>query len=265
MKRKNVLITVCCTAAALAAAQLVILGFRGGIGPLKFLKENRMSKLAGNAAEYHVENLSPLPDSPLQGKRLLFLGSSVTRGAASLDVSMADYIRVLDSCEVVKSAVNGTTLTDTGVASYVSRLKAIDTAQTFDAVIVQLSTNDATRKKPLGEITGSRMISEFDTGTVFGAVEYIIAYVQETWNCPVIFYTGTRYDSKTYQAMVDGLLRIRDKWDIGVIDLWNDPDMNTVSAKDYALYMHDPVHPTQAGYLRWWTPKFERYLYDYLD
>jgi hypothetical protein len=150
MKRKNVLITVCCTVAALAAAQLVILGFRGGIGPLKFLKENQMSKLAGNAAEYHVENLSPLPDSPLQGKRLLFLGSSVTKGAASLDVSMADYIRVLDSCEVVKSAVNGTTLTDTGAGSYVSRLKAIDTAQTFDAVIVQLSTNDATKKKPPG-------------------------------------------------------------------------------------------------------------------
>jgi hypothetical protein len=95
-------------------------------------------------------------------------------------------------------------------------------------------------------------------------MEYIIAYVQETWNCPVIFYTGTKYDSSTYQAMVDGLLKIRDKWDIGVIDLWNDPDMNAVSSEDYALYMHDPVHPTQAGYLRWWTPKFERYLYNYL-
>ena len=26
----------------------------------------------------------------------------------------------------------------------------------------------------------------------------------------------------------------------------------------------DGIHPTQAGYLNWWTPKMEAYLYDYL-
>lgn len=31
-------------------------------------------------------------------------------------------------------------------------------------------------------------------------------------------------------------------------------------AEDYALYMHDPVHPTKAGYGLWWTPKFEEAL-----
>ena len=30
------------------------------------------------------------------------------------------------------------------------------------------------------------------------------------------------------------------------------------------LYMFDGIHPTQAGYLNWWTPKMEAYLYDYL-
>lgn len=264
MKKKKTWIIVGCVVAALTVGQLFILGYRGGIGPLKFLKNNRMAKLPGNAEVYHAENLSPLDNSPLQGKRLLFLGSSVTNGAASLNVSVADYIRVLDGCEVVKNAVNGTTLADAGVSSYVSRLEKTDSAQSFDAVIVQLSTNDATQKKPLGEITESKAIEDFDRKTVFGAMEYIIAYAQETWNCPVVFYTGTKYDSETYQAMVDGLLRIQEKWGIGVIDLWNDPEMNAVSAEDYALYMNDPIHPTQAGYLKWWTPKFESYLYDFL-
>lgn len=61
--------------------------------------------------------------------------------------------------------------------------------------------------------------------------------------------------------MLDALLDIQEKWGIGVIDLWNDPDMNAVSEEDYKLYMYDSIHPTQAGYLLWWTPKIEEYLY----
>ncbi len=52
---------------------------------------------------------------------------------------------------------------------------------------------------------------------------------------------------------------------IGVIDLWNDAEMNAVSEEDYALYMNDEVHPTQAGYLLWWVPKFQAYLYGLFD
>ena len=41
--------------------------------------------------------------------------------------------------------------------------------------------------------------------------------------------------------------------------------MNDVSEKEYEVYMADPVHPTQAGYLEWWTPKMEEYLYQLLE
>ena len=50
-----------------------------------------------------------------------------------------------------------------------------------------------------------------------------------------------------------------------MIDLWNDEEMNDVSDKEYKVYMADPVHPTQAGYLEWWTPKMEEYLYQFLE
>ena len=142
-----------------------------------------------------------------------------------------------------------------------SRLKEVDTAQQFDAVICQLSTNDATQKKPLGAVCTGKERSCFDTGTIAGAIEFIISYARENWNCPVIFYTGTRYSSAEYQKMVDLLFDIQQKWEIGIIDLWNDAEMNKVSDQERALYMHDDIHPTQAGYLNWWVPKFERELY----
>jgi len=33
-------------------------------------------------------------------------------------------------------------------------------------------------------------------------MEYIICYAKQTWNCPVLFYTGTKYDSEQYAEMV---------------------------------------------------------------
>ena len=258
------MIGILCVAAILLVAQLAILGAKGGIGPLKFLKNNQLAKEPGNAAEFAPENVTPLEDSPLKGKKLLFLGSSVTYGYASMQTSMADYLAILDSCEVTKEAVNGTTLAGSDSSTYVSRLMKVDKGHAFDALICQLSTNDASKGSPLGEMSDSFDIEDFDRETVIGALETIIAYAKESWNCPVIIYTGTRFDSEPYEAMVDALPALQEKWGIGVLDLWNDEEMNAVSDEDYHLYMHDDVHPTRAGYLRWWVPKFESYLYDYL-
>lgn len=262
---KKILIIVGGVVLVLAVVQLIVLGSMGGIGPLKFIRNNRMAKEPGNAEEYRLEHVQPMENSPLQGKNLLFLGSSVTYGSASMGVSMADYIEVLDSCEVVKEAASGTTLSGSGGSTYVSRLKKVDKTLKLDAVICQLSTNDASQKKPLGAISDSYQLADFDTETIIGAIEYIIGYTQETWGCPLIMYTGTKFDSEAYQAMVDALPALQEKWGIGIIDLWNDEEMNQVSAEDYALYMNDGVHPTQAGYLHWWVPKFEAYLYDFLS
>ena len=264
-KRTKVIVIVVVVVVVLTITQLVVLGAKGGIGPLKFLRNNTMAKLLGNAEQYRPEKQTALENSPLKGKRLLFLGSSVTNGSAAMEVSMADYIRVLDGCEVVKEAQNGTTLADKGGSSYLSRLKKLDAGQHFDAVIVQLSTNDATQKIDLGEVSDSRDSATFDTSTIVGSMEAIIAYAVETWGCPVAFYTGTKYESEEYQAMVEILPLLEEKWGIGVIDLWNNAEMNAVSEEDYAFYMKDNIHPTQAGYLLWWTPVFEEYLYDWLD
>lgn len=265
INKKKVIGIVAGVVVVLGAAQMVVLGYMGGIGPLKFLRDQRMAKLPGNAEQYHLENVQPLAQSPLQGMTICFLGSSVTNGSASMRVSMADYIGKLDGANIIKEAVNGTTLAGTGGASYSSRLvNNVDADAKIDLLVCQLSTNDASQNKPLGEIGGGTDKDSFDRNTVLGGMEYIIAYAKETWGCPVVFYTGTKYDSDAYQAMVDTLPALQEKWGIGVIDLWNDTEMNTVSAEQRAFYMNDNIHPTQAGYLEWWVPKMQAYLYDFV-
>lgn len=215
---------------------------------------------AGNADTYGVANTPALENSAISGKTIIFLGSSVTMGTQSKGDSFVQYMEKRDGIIPIEEAVSGTTLVDNGENSYIARMKTLGPAIQADAFICQLSTNDASKKLPLGEIAEGTDINAFDTSTITGGMEYIIAYARKTWDCPVIFYTGTHYDSPEYEAMVNRLLELQEKWGIGVIDLWNDADMNAVSEEDYKLYMFDDIHPTRAGYRDWWTPKFEAYL-----
>jgi lysophospholipase L1-like esterase len=215
----------------------------------------------GNGPQYALGRVKPLAESPLRGKRILFLGSSVTFGAASLGVSFVEQLARRHGFTAVKEAVSGTTLADTGPDCYVRRmLTRLDGAAKADGFVCQLSTNDASRGLPLGEVSTGMELSGFDTGTVTGAMEYILCYVRQTWGCPVVFYTGTRYPGEAYGAMVARLLELQRKWGCGVINLWDDEPLNRIDEARRKLYMADDIHPTRAGYLLWWGPKIEEGL-----
>lgn len=193
-------------------------------------------------------------------KRIIFLGSSVSYGSAAGGHSFIEELVKRDKICAVKETVSGTTLTDTNDQSYVSRLKRMDPGLKPDLFVCQLSSNDAANMLPLGKISKNYTLDEFDTSTIVGALEYIICYVQKTWDCPVIFFTGTRFDNALYGQMVRNLISLQGKWKIGVINLWDNEEMNKTDEKSYALYMEDSIHPTLRGYREWWTPVIERDL-----
>lgn len=207
------------------------------------------------------------PSDPLSGLTILWVGSSVTYGAqAGGHYSMVDAIQdnhPATICE--KYAISATTLVNQSEESYVARLKLIPKDKTPDLIVVQLSTNDATTNKPFGEIAEGFEMDSFDDTTIAGAIETIIAYAKETFNCPVVFYTGSYCEKEHYSEMVQLLLDIQAKWGIGVVDMFNNEEMTAIYGTDqYNLYMHDEVHPYRLGYVEWWTPVFEKDLADFL-
>ena len=207
------------------------------------------------------------PSDPLSGLRIAWLGSSVTYGMQSGGYTMADEIAAKHpATESYKYAISATTLVNDLPTSYVTRMKEIDPDMPLDLFVVQLSTNDATNGKPLGTLTDSKDPSTFDDTTIIGAIESIIAYVKDTWDCPVVFYTGSYYDSDAYAAMVDTLLKIQQKWNIDVVDLWNNEEMTAIyNSELYHSYMGDEIHPVRKGYVEWWTPVFESALTEILS
>lgn len=266
MKKKKKTVRILIIVVVFLLLENLFIGYRFSWGLFKSLGDIRMSKLPGNAPEYGMDKVERVAGNPLEGKKVLFLGSSVTYGASSLREGIPEYFAARLGCEVTKEAVSGTTLTDNGSSSYVQRLLNNADPQTpYSLVVVQLSTNDATKELPLGEIGESFDKDTFDTSTVTGAMEFIIAYAGETWNCPVVFYTNARYDSEAYTAMVQRLKELQDKWGIGVLDLWTSDDFNSIPDADRALYMNDDIHPTKAGYRDWWCPVMEQQLMEYLD
>lgn len=178
----------------------------------------------------------------LSGKTVLFLGSSVTYGSASGGVSFADIMAERCGVKMIKEAVSGTTLADIDESSYVSRLKRVDKEQKVDLFICQLSTNDPNRGVPISETEK--------------AIRFIVEYVKEYFSCPILFYTGTHFESPKYAAMVELLDSLGKEYGFYILDLWNSEEMRAVSPEDYARYMRDPIHPTLEGYRAWWTPKF---------
>ena len=262
-KKKKVIIGVSSGVAFLLVSILLGLIFTGmyvGWGPFNKMSNIRFRKTPGNAYKYSVENVKPLADSPLEGMNICYLGSSVTYGASSLQESFVEFIAKRNGTTYVKEAVSGTTLVTTGAGggSYVSRMKKIDKNTKFDLFVCQLSTNDASQNKPLGSIDST------DATTVCGAINTIIDYAKTTWNCPVIFYTNAYYENENYAAMVAAIKEIATVKEIGVIDLYADTAFNDITSEQRSLYMTDKIHPTRAGYLEWWTPKMEQYIYDYI-
>ena len=239
---------------------LMLTGYFVTWGPFGNLANIRFSKMAGNADIYSVENVQPLESSPIEGTNICYLGSSVTYGASSLQTAFPEYIAKRNGTTFVKEAVSGTTLVTTGKGggSYVTRMKKIDKSAKFDLFVCQLSTNDASQNKPLGTT------DSMDTTTVCGAINTIIDYVKVTWRCPVIFYTNAYYESETYSAIVAAVKEIAEVKGIGVIDLYTDTLFNDITSEQRSLYMADKIHPTKAGYLEWWTPKMEQYIYSFI-
>lgn len=222
--------------------------------------------VAGNQPQYSVAETPEVENSPVKGQTFLWLGSSVTYGAESEQESMADFFGKKYGVKTIKLAVSGTTLATYQQNSYAERLDkylaSAECVQHLDAFICQLSTNDTKYTDDRGVILPDFITASdaFDAATTCGAIEYILARVRETWDCPVYFYTNPPTGNAHYAELVDAVFQIAEKWGITVIDLYTDEAFNAITNEQRTLYMMDTIHPTKAGYRDWWLPKFEEAL-----
>ena len=73
-KKKKVITILAIVVVILALIELVAIGILGGIGPLGFLRGVMQGRMEGNRSPYSFDLITPLEDSPLEGRQDLRFG-----------------------------------------------------------------------------------------------------------------------------------------------------------------------------------------------
>lgn len=222
------------------------------------------SVVLGNLPQYSPRYQKNDPFSPLRGKKIVFLGSSITAGMGALNNSFTDYLAASDGINAIKLAKSGTTLAGEDKNTYVNRLLSdLSTSEKLDLFVCQLSTNDSRAGKAIGAISSSYDMNDFDINTTIGAIEFIIGYVKKNWAVPIVFYTCLRKPDVDYENLMDQLKKLQAKWHFSIIDLWGNESLK-LKLKANKYTMVDDAHPTMLGYRDMWTPIFRKELKEIL-
>lgn len=213
-----------------------------------------LSALAGNSRQYGI-NLLTSQANQLTGKKVLFLGSSVTLGYGALGESFVDYLWKKTGLEAIKNAENGTTLTEKDSYypgdSYIGRFKQeLMQNEDLDLLVLQLSTNDAQKGLPLGSDQDE---AARNTKTIRGALNYVISAAKIKWQCPILIYSNPYFANENYAKMVQAATILCQKKQVQLLDLYHDQRFMNQGE----LYQADEIHPTRAGYRDLWLPVFE--------
>lgn len=210
---------------------------------------------------------SKVEASSLVNKTIIYFGDSITDGTANGMISWDYYINELEALKhPVNAGVSGATFStsrkDNMIMAQVLKYKN----KNYDYVLIQGGINDAMEETPLGHMTTSYDINDFDTDTFIGSVDATLYYLTKYYNRASIgtiitYPTPTAKDygwrGKTSEAKeyFDALKAVCDKWEISYIDFF-EGELSTVIGKDELI---DGLHLNDQGY-----QKISPYLLDFI-
>lgn len=185
--------------------------------------------------------------------KVFFLGSSITYGYAAGGYSFVDYVNEHSDYEVVKEAVSGTTLATCFPGSYFERLMERG-AEGADVLLVQLSTNDASKGVALGGV------DSIDPKTSCGAINRIIDFGIDN-GCRVGFYATPVLGDDSFFASIEGAMEmISAQRGVPFLDLNKDKKLKNLCSMPG--YYADNIHPSAKGHAGLFGPVFLSFIKD---
>lgn len=217
----------------------------------------------GNNKQYNVETLQKNDDSVMQGDPYVFLGSDFTFGAKSGGQSFVDYLKTVDSIKSKKYGGEGYKLNGKGEDTLVYAFnKAVKKSVNPKVVFCEVPVCNASGRQKNGELTNSYYIGDYDTTTLYGAMEYICASAELNWGCKVVFITCPNDDNKKYAEIVKAANAVAEKWGTKVINFYDNDEIK-MDKSQKKLYLVDESSPTKAGYNSVYGPMVEEFIQRY--
>lgn len=217
----------------------------------------------GNNDEYNVEKLKKNEDSVMQDDPYVFLGSDFTFGAKSDGQSFVDYLEAVDGIKCKKYGGEDYKLNGKGENTLVYCFsKAVEKDVYPKVVFCEVPACNAKGRQNNGELSSSYYIGDYDTTTLYGAMEYLCASADLNWGCKVVFITCPTNDDKKYAEIAEAAEAVAEKWGSKVINFYNNDEIS-FDKSERKLYMVDSSSPTKAGYNKVYAPKVEEFMQRY--
>lgn len=270
---------------SITGSEYLILDAIGSLTSSAHLFNGSFNSISSTLSYKKGINFDPY-DNNLDNINVFGLGSSIFYGHTTSGYSFLDMLR--DNfiyTKVTKETVSGTTLAKqtNRKDSYLERLEnKINNSNNYqyivndDVLVIQLSTNDFINNLKIGKVLEENIKDKesFDTFTITGAIEYIIALSKELnpnikimfISCPILPSYKAYETYKNYNNKV--MLDIKNKWNIYFLDLFNfKPAINkylTIDKSSTKGYFSDDIHPNTLGYSALIYPNFIKYLKEIL-
>lgn len=229
-----------------------------------------------NIAEEIIDIYKKIPANPLYGKTLLNFGDSIAAGDGNSGKAYADYIAIDNAMTLYDYSHGGDTLTtirDNNIISQVNDAISDHSSDTIDYIFIEGGTNDIGNSAPLGEIVDGYDITSpvRDNGTIYGAVETIIAQLRNAFpTAKIIFVTTHKMATRSSRGQENchkAILETSEKWSLPIADIYLHGQINSnitamlpscfpAHPEDPTTYPtgYDRTHPSEGGYKRFYVP-----------
>ena len=216
-----------------------------------------------------VDNSDIVEVNALEGKSAIFFGDSVAYGHQTNGNGFGYYVdNIVNLSNYTNAAVNSAALnTETqGENNVIEQIKK-NASTSYDFVILQGGFGDLRDEPPIGTLTDGYVVSELDTTTFAGAVEYTLYLTTTTWENSKIGFiisydapnsnAGVRPDHNASKGYWDIVKAACDKWNVSYLDFFEGSTTYNGETKTYSELFDvtgntyiatDGVHPTATGY-----------------
>ncbi len=212
----------------------------------------------GNDSKYDPETLEARKTA-LYGKRMLWMGSSFSAGTGSGGITLCDYLTHINSMEIINESLAHSYLSSVTQNSAVKRFRSsLALVSHTDYLVIEISPIDA-------EMTPGTVSEGFDRftfriKTTIGALEYLIAYARDLWDPEIILFTLPYCSDPSYERLIGQVHEVSEKWNVHLIDMYHDRELENPDPVKRSLYMTDITHPTKAGLRDWIVPYMQKKL-----
>lgn len=226
---------------------------------------NPHSPLAQEDFDYIMNELDILKQ--LKGKKILTFGDSIMHGDGNFYEGVADLLSRKYQAIPIDYSKGGATFGYHSEREQISNqiLKAVSECTTADVILIDGGTNDMRMIKP-GEISKDKSYGSHGRYDFCSGMEYAFGLLQDNYpKTPVIYFRAHNMEfSLERNELHFGrlALEICKKWEVDVVDIFEDTDFNThdkTLCSEYTRHSKrypngDSVHPNKSGYYEFYLP-----------